>query len=149
MKRPPIPPKENLFAGGMIPRILSTAIIMAAISIFIQWWTLDRGYDHKTQQTSVFSILCFMQLANALSVRFMYTLMFSSSIFENKGMWATIALTVALQVLLINVPLLQSIFKTSTLPQPVVFMSLGAILLFVVCIETGKLLTRMKYLPHS
>jgi Ca2+-transporting ATPase len=145
MHRPPTPPKENLFAGGMIHRIISTATIMAAISIFVQWWTMKRGYDHSTQQTAVFSILCFMQLANALSLRFMYAPMFSRAIFQNKTMWGTIILTVALQLLLINVPLLEKIFKTSTLPLPVVLFSLALIVLFILCIEIGKWFAKKRW----
>lgn len=36
MNRPPRPPKENLFAGGLIPRILLTGTLMAVAAIFIQ-----------------------------------------------------------------------------------------------------------------
>ena len=38
MNRPPRPPKQNLFAGGLILRILLTGTVMAAGAIFIQWW---------------------------------------------------------------------------------------------------------------
>jgi len=145
MHRAPTPPKENLFAGGMIHRIVSSAIIMGAISIFIQWWTLNRGYDHKIQQTAVFSILCFMQLVNALSLRFMYLPIFSRAIFRNKEMWGTIVLTVTLQVLLIKVSPLQGIFKTATLPQPVVVIILASLLLFLFFIETAKWLAGRRF----
>jgi Ca2+-transporting ATPase len=38
MKRPPRPPKENLFAGGLVARILLTGIILTLAAIFVQWW---------------------------------------------------------------------------------------------------------------
>ncbi|MEP7376867.1 MAG: cation-translocating P-type ATPase [Chitinophagaceae bacterium] len=87
MKRPPRPPKENLFAGGLITRILLTGIVMTLTAIFIQWWAVQEGYDVKTQQTMVFTTLCFVQLGNALSVRSVYHSMFSSRIFANRRMW--------------------------------------------------------------
>lgn len=117
MNRPPRPPKENLFAGGLISRILLTGTLIAIASIFIQWWAVRQGYDVKTQQTIVFTMLCFVQLGNALSVRSFYYPIISSGIIANKGMWATIVLTVGLQLSIIYIPFLQAIFKTSHIPQ--------------------------------
>jgi Ca2+-transporting ATPase len=87
MNRPPRPPKENLFAGGLIQRILLTGTLMAVASIFIQWWTIKQGYNVRTQQTAVFTTLCFVQLGNALSVRSVYHSIFSTGLFANRGMW--------------------------------------------------------------
>ncbi len=66
MNRPPRPPKESLFAGGLILKILSTGILMAVIVLFAQDFAADKGYDVKTQQTMVFTLLCFIQLGNAI-----------------------------------------------------------------------------------
>ena len=38
MERAPRPTKENLFAGKLIPKIVYTGLVIAAGSIFIQWW---------------------------------------------------------------------------------------------------------------
>lgn len=116
MNRSPRPPKENLFADGLIPRILLTGTLIAMASLFVQWWAVGQGYNVKTQQTMVFTTLCFVQLGNALSVRSFYYPIFSSGIFTNKGMWATIVLTVSLQLSIIYIPFLQIIFKTSHIP---------------------------------
>jgi len=146
MKRPPRPPKENLFAGGLIPRILLTGTIMALAAIFIQWWAVKQGYDVKTQQTAVFTTLCFVQLGNALSVRSVYDSMFSSSIFANRGMWGAIVLTVILQILIVYVPFLQTIFKTTSLDWHVMGIILLVTLGCVLCIEFVKYLNKRKYL---
>jgi Ca2+-transporting ATPase len=149
MKQPPRPPKETLFAGGLIPRIVIIGIIMAGAAIFIQWWTLKQGYDHKTQQTAVFSILCFVQLINALSVRSTYNSMLSKSIFSNPGMWVAIGSTIVLQLLIVYLPFLQTIFKTKALPWSIVSTSLIVILVFILCIELLKIVTRRKYLKKE
>jgi len=115
MNRPPRPPKENLFAGGMISRILLTGIIMAIAVLLCQGWAQERGYDIKTQQTMVFTLLCFIQLGNALSVRSAYHSMFKDGLFSNVGMWITILLTVILQLMIVYLPFLQTIFKTASL----------------------------------
>src|SRR5690606_2942524 len=112
MDRPPRPPKENLFAGGLIPRILLTGTIMALAAIFVQCPAAKQGYDVRPPQTAGFTTLCFVQLGHALSVRSVFHSMFSSGIFANRGMWGAIILTVILQLLIIYAPFLHSIFKT-------------------------------------
>src|SRR5690606_6140460 len=115
MNRSPRPPKENLFAGGLIPRIIITGVILAVAALFIQWWCVKQGYDVVTQQTAVFTTLCFVQLGNALSVRSTYHSIFSADIFANRGMWGAIIGTVILQLLIVYVPFLDTIFKTTPL----------------------------------
>lgn len=124
MRRSPRSPKENLFAGGLVPKILGGGILMAFAAIFVQVWAEREGYPIITQQTMVFTLLCFVQLGNAHSVRFVYHTMFSKRLFSNIPMWGAILLTVSLQFLVIYVPFLQSIFKTSFLD----FKAMGIIL---------------------
>ncbi|HKG68455.1 MAG TPA: HAD-IC family P-type ATPase, partial [Segetibacter sp.] len=149
MSRPPRPPKENLFAGGLIPRILLTGTIMAVASIFIQWWTLREHYDVRTQQTAVFTTLCFVQLGNALSVRSVYHSMFLSGIFTNRGMWGTIVLTVILQLLIVYVPFLNTIFKTVFLDGKIIGTILIVTLCCVLCIELLKYFNKRIYFKKS
>lgn len=135
MKRPPRPPKQNLFAGGLITRIVLTGITLALTAILVQGWVAKQGYDIKTQQTAVFTTLCFIQLVNALSVRSFYTTMFSRTLFSNTGMWAAIMLTVALQLLIIYVPYLHPVFKTTALPWPVLNGVLMATFIAALCFD--------------
>jgi Ca2+-transporting ATPase len=145
MTRPPRPPKENLFAGGLVSRILLTGIVMAASAIFIQWWTITQGYETAVQQTAVFTVLCFVQLGNALSVRSMYHSLFSTGLFANRGMWGAIVLTVVLQLFIIYLPVLNTIFKTSSLSWDVMLTILLVTLLCITCIETLKYAGKRKY----
>lgn len=149
MNRPPRPPRENLFAGGLIPRILLTGVIMTGVAVFIQWWTANQGHDVRTQQTAVFTTLCFVQLANALSVRSMYHSLFSSKLFGNRGMWGAIILTVGLQLLLVYTPVLEGIFKTKPLPWDIMSVILLSTIACTVLIELVKYLNRRKYLNKN
>jgi Ca2+-transporting ATPase len=146
MKRPPRPPKENLFAGGLVTRILLTGIILTATAIFVQWWAAGQLYDVRTQQTMVFTTLCFVQLGNALSVRFVYHSLFSSRIFANKELWGAIILTVILQLLIVYTPFLQSIFKTTALAWNAMVVILMATVSSVLCLELLKYLNKRKYI---
>ena len=145
MKRPPRPPKENLFAGGLVTRIILTGIVLTVAAIFIQWWAAGRLYDVSTQQTMVFTTLCFVQLGNALSVRSVYHSLFSSRIFANKKLWGAIILTVILQLLIVYVPFLNSIFKTTGLAWNAMAVILMVTAGSVLCIEFLKYINKRKY----
>ena len=144
MNRPPRPPKENLFAGGIIIKILYTGVIIAIASVFIQWWAVMQGYDVITQHTMVFATLCFVQLGNALSVRSVYHAIVSKDIFANKGMWGAILLTLVLQLVIIYVPFLQPVFKTCYLNLKAIVAILIVTIISVFFIELLKLITKKK-----
>ncbi|MBL0358272.1 MAG: cation-translocating P-type ATPase [Chitinophagaceae bacterium] len=146
MNRPPRPPEENLFAGGLGVKILFTGIIIAAASLFIQWWGVRQGYDLQTQQTMVFTTLCFVQLGNALSVRSLHHSIFSSQRPASKAMWATIAGTVILQLAILYLPFFQTILKTSALDWDAMSTILMLTAATLLCIELVKFLSGRKYL---
>src|SRR5690606_15274647 len=139
MNLPPRPPKESLFAGGLIPRIIITGILLAISALFVQWWTVRECYDVSTQQTAVFTTLCFVQLGNALSVRSAYHSLFSKVIFANRGMWLAVTGTVILQLLIVYVPFLDTVFKTTPLDGSVMLMIVITTFASVISIELVKL----------
>ncbi|MEO6547303.1 MAG: cation-translocating P-type ATPase [Ferruginibacter sp.] len=144
MNIPPRPPKENLFAGGMVFKILSSGIIITAAALFIQWWSVRQGYEIQKQQTMVFTTLCFVQLGNALSVRSVYQSIFSVHLFANKQMLLSIAGTIMLQFAIIYTPFLQTVLKITYLDwsaMAIILMVTGAAIL---CIELIKHITRTK-----
>lgn len=142
MNRPPRPPKENLFAGGFVLKIVLSGIIIALVSIFIQWWAIREGYNLRQQQTMVFTTLCFIQLGNALSVRSVYHSILSKHLFANKRMWAAIVGTVILQLAIIYVPFLQTVLKTSYLEWKIMATILTVTAAGIFCIELIKYFTK-------
>lgn len=147
MKQPPRPPKENLFAGGLLLRILATGMIMAIAALFIQWWSIQNGLEIRTQQTMVFTTLCFIQLGNALTVRSLYNSIFTTGIFSNKRLLGGIIVTIILQLCLIYIPFLQRTFKTSHLDWKAMGMILTITLVCIFLIEIIKLIVKYFYGP--
>lgn len=138
MTRPPRPPKENLFAGGMIMQIFFTGAILAIAALFVQWWAMQYGYGLKIQQTAIFSTLCFVQLGNALSVRSIKTPILSRELFRNQKMWAAILLTVVLQLMIVYIPFLQSVSKTSPIDLELGVVILSVTFVSIACVELVK-----------
>jgi len=147
MKQPPRSPKENLFAGGLLLRILATGVIMAVAALFIQWWSIQYGLEVRAQQTMVFTTLCFVQLGNALTVRSLYNSIFTTGIFSNKKLLGGIIVTIILQLCLIYIPFLQRTFKTSHLDWKAMGMIIAITLACVFFIEIIKLIVKYRYGP--
>jgi Ca2+-transporting ATPase len=112
---------------------------MAVAVVLTQLWASKEGYDTRQQQTIVFTLLCFVQLTNALSVRFTYHSIFSSALFANRIMWFAIALTVLLQLLIVYLPFTEEIFKTSPLDWKAMLMILSVTVVCLLGIELVKL----------
>ena len=141
MNRPPRPPKENLFAGGFPLKIIFAAVVLTLAAIFIQWWAIEKGYDVRTQQTMVFTTLCFVQLGNALSCRSFHHSLFAKGIFSNKAMWVTITATIILQLLIVYLPFLHSVFKTTSLSLDAIEIIPLVAIISLLCIELLKYLS--------
>ena len=129
----------------MIVKILSTGILMAAAVLLCLAWATDKGYDIRTQQTIVFTLLCFVQLGNALAVRSAYHSLLSAKLFENATMWLAIGLTVLLQLLIVYVPFLQSIFKTKNLNWNVLAVIAAVTAMTLIGVELIKFVTNKKF----
>uniref|UniRef100_UPI003D7F4A3F cation-translocating P-type ATPase n=1 Tax=Pedobacter sp. TaxID=1411316 RepID=UPI003D7F4A3F len=145
MKLPPRPPGESLFAGGILIKVLITGVLMALVVLAVQFWAAKNGFDLRTQQTMVFTLLCFIQLGNAMSVRITYHSILRAKLFSNPGLLWVLPGTVILQLLIVYMPLLQGIFKTTCLSWVAMEMVLIATVVGVTAIEVVKHLSNKVY----
>src|SRR5690606_17250554 len=100
----------------------------------------------RVQQTLVFTMLCLVQLGNSVIVR-----SHSKSVFNNPKrnylLFLIIPFLVLLQLIIINVPFLQEIFKTTALTGNAVYYLAIIVAVTLAAIEGFKLLYT-KYLNH-
>lgn len=68
-----------------------------------------------------FTVLCFSQLSNVFAIRSKRLSVFSIGLFSNKPMLAALAITVALQLMIIYTPVFNDLFST----QPLTWFELG------------------------
>jgi Ca2+-transporting ATPase len=139
MQRPPRKPEESLFSGGMLYQVIFTGIILATGALSAQWWAAAHGYDERAQQTLVFTVLCFAQLANALSVRSVYRPIYAVRLFANPLLIGSVLLTIALQAALIYTPFLHQVFKTVSLDNSLLLEIMIIPVVCLVLIELVKL----------
>jgi Ca2+-transporting ATPase len=135
MQRAPRPPEENIFAHGMWQHIVWVGLFIGGISIAAMAWAISREVVYW--QTVVFTVLIVSQLFHSLAVRSETTSLFRLGLFSNLPMLGAILLTLLLQMAVIYVPALNTIFHTHALPvfDLVVCLLLSSLVLFAVEIE--------------
>jgi Ca2+-transporting ATPase len=113
MRRPPYPPNENIFGRGMARDVLWVGLLMGLVSLGMGYWFWSIG--HPYWQTMVFTTLTLSQMGNALAIRSQSDSLFQIGLLSNRAMLGAVLLTFVLQLLVIYVPFLQSIFRTGPL----------------------------------
>ncbi|MCB0190535.1 MAG: cation-translocating P-type ATPase [Anaerolineae bacterium] len=136
MRRPPHPPDENIFGRGMVWRILWIGGLIGALSLgmgFLTW-----RVDNPHWQTMVFTTLTLSQMGNALAIRSRRDSLLTIGLFSNKVMLGSVLVSFGLQLAVIYVPFLQSIFKTTALSFADLMISLGVSSIVFFAVEGEK-----------
>ena len=113
MRRPPFPPNENIFARGVGRDILVIGFLMGILSLgvgYIYWLR-----DNPLWQTMVFSTIAFSEMGYVLTIRSNRYSLFQIGPFSNRPMVGAVLLTIVLQLFVIYVPFLQTLFHTQSL----------------------------------
>ncbi len=114
MRRPPYPPNENIFARGVGRDILFIGALMGLLSLGVGFWYWRMG--HPTWQTMVFTTLTLSEMGYVLAIRSNRDSLFTIGVFSNWALIGAVILTTLLQIAVVYVPFLQSIFETMALP---------------------------------
>jgi Ca2+-transporting ATPase len=137
MKRPPRPHNTGIFDRPMVWSVCVSGIILAAGSVITQQIAIRDGDSLPTQQTMVFTYLCFAQLLNALSVRTGRRPLLHR-FFGNPFLLITVVATVLLQLALIYLPFANEVLKTVPLGAAALLQVAGASLGSIVLVELSK-----------
>jgi Ca2+-transporting ATPase len=140
MRRPPIPSSEGILARGMGMRILSGGIFMglAALGAGYCYWR----FGQAQWQTMLFCILTFLQMGNVLSVRSGKDSLLRGGFFANRTLIAAAALTIAMQLAVVYIPLFQGIFRTVPLGKNDLAVCMATSIAAFLWIELDKLIAR-------
>ncbi|MDF1530351.1 MAG: cation-translocating P-type ATPase C-terminal domain-containing protein, partial [Sedimenticola sp.] len=103
-------------------------------------WAIGEGNTYW--QTIVFTVLTFSQLFHSLAVRSDHISLFRQGLFSNPALLGAVLLTIALQLAVIYLPALNSIFKTQPLPLFDLGICFALSSLTLVVVECEKLLVR-------
>ncbi|TAE66342.1 MAG: ATPase, partial [Bacteroidetes bacterium] len=107
-----------------------------------QAWAIQQKLPHW--QTMTFTVLCFAQLGNAIAIRSRRESVFSMGLLANKPMLGAIALTVALQLMVIYVPFFNDLFNTQPLTWAELGITIGVSSVVFWAVEIQKLVSRQR-----
>jgi len=143
MDRPPRSATETIFGGGVATYIVGFGALLAvaALAVGYGYWADDAD---GPWQTIVFTTLIFGQLALALEVRSEKRSLFSIGLFSNRAMLGAVATGIALQLALIYVPFLQSVFDTEALTAADLSVTFGAAVVVLIAVEIQKVIARRR-----
>ena len=119
MERKPRDPKAGILSGGIAFHIVWVGVLMTVGALAIFTWALSNRpatADHDEARTLVFYVLTIFQVFHVLAIRVERKSVFTEGFFRNRHLIAAVALTVAMQLLVIYAPPLQAAFKTYALP---------------------------------
>jgi len=142
MERPPRHPKESIFANTLGIHIVWVGLLMGAVCLFTQAWSLKTGHAHW--QTMVFTVLCLSQMGHVLAIRSARESLFSQGIFSNKPLVGAFLVTFILQMATIYVPPLNPIFKTEPLSLQELMLTLALSSVVFLAVEIEKFIKRRR-----
>jgi Ca2+-transporting ATPase len=140
MERPPQAATESIFGRGMIPFIVSLGIVMSIASIGVAVFAFSAGDRHW--QTLLFTTLVFCQMSLALGVRSEHQALWKLGLRSNPQMLGAVLLTIALQVAVVYIPFLQTIFRTTAMPPTDLLVAIGAAFVVLLFVEAWKWASR-------
>ncbi|MDT3778964.1 calcium-translocating P-type ATPase, PMCA-type [Nitrospira sp. MA-1] len=135
MERPPRPPNESIFAGGLWQHILWVGLLMGGVSLATEMWAYEA--DQGEWQTMVFTVLTLSQMGHVLAIRAEQESFLQRGPLTNLWLFGAVLLTFALQMATIYMPFLNPIFHTIplTLDQLALCLLLSTVVFFAVELE--------------
>jgi Ca2+-transporting ATPase len=149
MQRPPRPPAESLFAKGLWQRTVFAGVLMSVGCLLMFDWAIAENLlvlgkspeeAETTGRSMVFLTMAFYQLFNALAIRSDRQSIFLMPPSSNWYLYGAVVIAGLLQFLVIYLPPLQGIFKTTAVTGLNLFISLGVASSILWAIEIEKIL---------
>jgi len=143
MQRPPYPPAESIFARGMGRHVIWVGLLMGLLSLGAGYWYWRAG--DSNWQTLLFCTLTLSQMAHVMAIRSERRSLFQIGLMSNKALLGAVSLTVVLQLALVYLPFLQSVFKTRALPVKDVALTIAISSVIFVAVELEKHILRKRH----
>ena len=141
MERKPRKKDENFFSEGLGFTIAWQGVMIGVLTLIA--YAIGNQMDHLTGMTMAFITLCGCQLVHAFNVKSHHSIL-NKRLFNNIYLWGALVIGILLQVILILIPQLSSIFKLQCLNVTQWLICIGLCLLTVVICEIVKLCHRGK-----
>ena len=139
MERPPVTPHQGIFTRSFTTKVVLQSLIIGVASLGAYMIGLEHSIE--TARTMTFAVMIFSQFTMIFSIRASRQ-WFTHRFFTNRWLWLTIALVVALTLIVMLVPAMQGLFKITALSTSQWWMVVGLSVGVLIVSEAFKLLTR-------
>ena len=126
---------ESFFAHGLGFTIMWQGILIGCLTLTA--YLIGNSQNHELGMTMAFLTLSLTQLIHSFNVKSDQSIL-NKSLFDNKYLWGAFFVGIALQMLIINVPFLSSVFKLVALNFKYAGICIGLALLPLVIVEIIK-----------
>ncbi|EKM53692.1 uncharacterized protein PHACADRAFT_163996 [Phanerochaete carnosa HHB-10118-sp] len=110
MKKPPRRKDEPIISRRLVYRVLFSASVIVVGTLSIYMFALSDDHMSRREQTMTFTCFVFLDLVSALQNRGL-----GCGITQNKMLLGTVSVSFVVQLALVYVPFMQSIFQTAAL----------------------------------
>jgi P-type Ca2+ transporter type 2C len=142
MRRPPRHTNESIFSRGVGREIVWVGLLLGLILLAIAYYYWSTG--QANWQTMVFTTLTFSRIGLAGTMRSERDSLFRMGLFSNKPLLAAAVVTFGLQMAVIYIPILQTVFQTTSLSAVNLTICLGLSSIVSWAIELEKWFARRK-----
>ena len=142
MRRPPRPPTESLFAGGLWQHVVWVGLLIGGVTLAAQALGYHDGSPHW--QSMTFTVLTFSQLFHVLAIRSERVPLWRQGLGSNLPLLAAVLLTVGLQLATLYVPAARLIFRTQPLTGEELALCVALSSLVLVAVEVEKWVRRRR-----
>ena len=142
MRRPPNAPNENIFGRGVGRDIIWLGALLGLVLLAVAYGYWSNG--QANWQTMVFTTLAFSRMGLAQAMRSGRESLFKMGLLANKPLLGAILLTFGLQMMVVYIPFLQTIFQTTGLSAADLLVSLAFSSVVLWAMELEKWIIRRK-----
>lgn len=145
LSQKPVNRDEKILNKSILPFLVINSVLMASMALFAFTYYLDEGLDKA--RTAAFIVMAFSQLFNVFNMRSLRSSIFKVGLFSNRYVNIALAVSVVVQVAIIEVPSLAAIFHFIPLPPhefaglaliPVLVLVFGEIYKYIAFEVKGK-----------
>jgi Ca2+-transporting ATPase len=115
MREPPRPPDEPILPWFRLARILAFGTTMAVGTLGVLFHALAEGHDAVRASSLAFTTFVLFQFFNVFNARVEHGTAFNDRFFANAPLWISLAAVVVLQVVAVEWPAAQPVFRTASL----------------------------------
>ncbi len=144
MSRPPRSPKEPILNTQLLFRTLLVSVMMLVLSYLLFWWEGLNGLSLEARRSATVNTIVFIQTMYLFNCRSLCALPQKVGFFSNPWTWLGVLLMVGAQIAVTQLPALQAVFKTGSMPLSVWgHVTVAALLTFLI-IEVEKAIRRRR-----